>query len=209
VAHEERNPLSAIKAAAQYLAGRHQDDLTGRFLAMIEEEADRLARFTSSLLAYARPRQVSHQPLQLARLVGQAWEAVAGQAHKAGVSLTFLPGPDLPPVAGEPELVRAAIANVLLNAVQAMASGGEVVVRLQAGADRVRVVVTDQGPGLPPGLRRLVWEPFFTTKRQGSGLGLALVKKIIDLHGGQVHIGSRPGRGTTVVLALPAGPLAR
>jgi signal transduction histidine kinase len=111
-------------------------------------------------------------------------------------------------VVADRRLLERALVNVLENALQAVQDQGRVVVRLREEVDPRRVVieVTDSGPGLGPEARRRVFEPFFSTKSDGSGLGLALVKKIAEDHAGGVSLEGPPGEGTRVVLWLPAAP---
>jgi len=204
VAHEVRNPLSAIKAAVQYLQGKLQDDQSLHFLGLINQETDRLTRLTTNFLTYARPCPVPVVAVSLPRLLRHTWEVVAPQAHKAGVSATFHLPARLPPVWGEGELLEQVLLNVMLNALQAMPGGGEITVRARAGRGQVLVTIADQGEGIPPEHLVQVFEPFFTTRAQGSGLGLALVRKIMQEHGGWVRLASRVGKGTLVTLGLPA-----
>jgi signal transduction histidine kinase len=126
-----------------------------------------------------------------------------------GVSLDIeAPGP-LPSVLADRRLLERALLNVLENALQAVGDGGHVTIRLrhEPGEGRVYAEVEDDGPGLSPEARARVFEPFFSTKSDGSGLGLALVKKIVEDHGGGVALESDPGRGARVTLWLPAPPL--
>jgi len=204
VAHEVRNPLSAIKGATQYLEGKLEDELSRRFLTIIGQEADRLTRLTTNFLAYARPYQVVLRPLDLNRLVLATWELIAPQAHKHGVAACMRLHSHLPPAMGDAEALKQALMNVLLNAVQAMPQGGEVTVRTRHQGRGLAVLVRDQGEGIPEQALARIFEPFFSTKRQGSGLGLPMVKRIVEQHRGAVEVTSRPGRGTLVSISLPS-----
>ena len=137
-------------------------------------------------------------------------EAVrAGLAgSKAPIELAFDVSPGLPAVAVDAGLVRQAVINVALNAIQAMPRGGRLRVRTSAADGLATVEVTDTGPGIPDALRERVFEPFFTTKTSGTGLGLAIVKHVVEVHGGGVDVGPAPGGGTRFVLRFPLAPPA-
>jgi signal transduction histidine kinase len=205
VAHEVRNPLGVIFNSLGSL--RRLVRPTGdakMLLEIVEEEADRLNRIVGDLLDFARPAtpELRREPLE--RVVEDAL-AAALAPHPPGVEIARELDASLPPVPMDARLVRQAVLNVLVNAVQAMPEGGRLTVRTRADDDEAVLEIEDTGPGIPDEVRARIFEPFFTTKASGTGLGLAVVRRIVEGHGGTVVVCSRPGEGTVFGLRLPLG----
>jgi signal transduction histidine kinase len=135
---------------------------------------------------------------------------IQGGPEARSVSYDVEVQPNLPPVHMDRRLIRQALVNVAVNALQAMPQGGTVRVRcrreLHDNRDHVRIGISDQGMGIPTELLHRVFEPFFTTKAQGTGLGLAVVRRILEEHRGEIAVDSAPGRGTTFTIRLPFLP---
>ncbi|WP_163990550.1 ATP-binding protein [Pyxidicoccus caerfyrddinensis] len=210
VAHEVRNPLGVIFNAVASL--RRLLDPGGdaaMLLDILGEESDRLNRIVGDLLDYTRPRDPVLQHEDLGRVLQDSLEAarVQGGGADRPVHIHSDVEPGLPPVPMDRRLIRQALVNVAVNAIQSMPQGGMVQVRARreayAGKDQLRIDVADQGPGIPAELLHRVFEPFFTTKAQGTGLGLAVVKRILEEHRGEIAVESTPGRGTTFTFRLP------
>lgn len=210
VAHEVRNPLGVIFNAVASL--RRLLDPGGdaaMLLDILGEESDRLNRIVGDLLDYTRPRDPVLQHEDLGRVLQDSLEAarVQGGGADRPVSIQSEVEPGLPPVPMDRRLIRQALVNVAVNAIQSMPQGGLVQVRARreayAGKEQLRIDVADQGPGIPAELLHRVFEPFFTTKAQGTGLGLAVVKRILEEHRGEIAVESTPGRGTTFTFRLP------
>ncbi|WP_224243306.1 ATP-binding protein [Hyalangium gracile] len=213
VAHEVRNPLGVIFNAVTSL--RRLLKVEGdpaMLLDILTEESDRLNRIVADLLDFTRPRDPILQPEDLGRVLLDAIEAARVQGGSDNSSVRFVAevDPHLPPARMDRRLIRQALINVLVNALQAMPQGGVVTVKarreLHGGRDWLRSDVSDQGMGIPSELLHRVFEPFFTTKAQGTGLGLAVVRRILDEHGGEITVESTPGRGTTFTIRLPLLP---
>jgi len=210
VAHEVRNPLGVIFNAVASLRRilKPEGDIA-LLLNILAEESDRLNRIVGDLLDYTRPREAMLHPENILRVVEDALEAVRAQQGSDGGDIRFEVDVDasLPPVAMDRGLIRRALINVLVNAIQAMPNGGEVRVSARpesmGGREWLRLDVSDTGCGIPTELLHRVFEPFFTTKAQGTGLGLAVVKRITEEHHGELALESAPGRGTTFTLRLP------
>ncbi|WNG23948.1 GAF domain-containing protein [Cystobacter fuscus] len=209
VAHEVRNPLGAIFNAVASL--RHllkPDGDTAMLLDILAEESDRLDRMVSDLLDYTRPREPIRQLEDVARMLQDAVEAAwKQQGSPSHITPTIEVEPQLPRVPLDRRHIRQVLINMLVNAMQAMPQGGgvRVLARRELHEDRelLRIDVVDQGCGIPTELIHRVFEPFFTTKAQGTGLGLAVVKRIIEEHHGELSLESTPGRGTTFSIRLP------
>ncbi len=203
VAHEVRNPLGAIFNATGELSriveGRGE---AGVLLAILAEEADRINRIIGDLLDFARPPDLAVDQVPLAATIQDAAAASTGQSS---VSFTLSIEPGLDRIRMDRRQIRQALINVFNNAAQAMGRRGEIRVAVRrAGEGRVAIEIADNGPGVPPALRERIFEPFFTTKASGTGLGLAVVKRVVEGHGGSVEV--RDGEpGAVFVLNLPFG----
>src|SRR5262249_48996091 len=193
IAHEVRNPLGAILNSAALL---RRDVLLGeddsRLLNVILEETDRLSKVVGDVLTFARPADPECRACDVERLLTDA--VVAFQCDERlgrRASIRVSVGPDVPPIHADPNQMRQVVWNVLKNAVEASAPGGEVEISAHApGARRhgVTIVVTDHGCGFPPDMLRRAFEPFATSKSDGTGLGLAIVHGIVERHGGRARI---------------------
>jgi signal transduction histidine kinase len=216
LAHEIRNPLGSIKASAQYLSETsEQPEGRGEFLDIIVDEVDRLNRVVSSFLDYARPPHTDPQPIYVNSAVQLTLQFLRPECDSAEVGLHVTMDPDLPKVRIDIEHLRQVLINLVQNAVQAMASGGDIYVetrtqdrfRIGGGARRwVQISVRDTGPGMAPNLLANLFVPFVTTKQQGTGLGLSISQRIVSEAGGRIEVRSRQGFGTTFVVLLPAEP---
>ncbi|RKH61973.1 sensor histidine kinase [Corallococcus llansteffanensis] len=212
IGHELRNPLGVIETSLFILKGRPatlEDPRVVKHLDRIGEQVGVANHIVTSLLDMIRARPLTHAPLQLANVWASALATVAPPGH-VRVSAGGLEA--LPPLQGDPVQLLQVFVNLLENAVQALGdTPGEV--RLEArlsdsGAREVQLVLEDSGPGLDPTIRARVFEPLITTKARGLGLGLALVRRIVDRHGGGiVHAPSEGGLGgARFVLHLPLPP---
>jgi signal transduction histidine kinase len=213
VAHEVRNPLGVIFNAVSSLRRLMlpQGD-AAMLLDILAEESDRLNRMVGDLLDYTRPRDPVLQPEDLARVLQDSLDAACQQTPGAAdrnVTIAQEVEAGLPHVPMDRRLIRQALVNVAVNALQSMPQGGRLHVRAsreeREGRGLLRIDVADEGPGIPAELLHRVFEPFFTTKAQGTGLGLAVVKRILDEHHGEIAVDSSPGRGTTFTFRLPLG----
>jgi signal transduction histidine kinase len=210
VAHEVRNPLGVIYNAVTTLRRllKVEGD-AALLLNILSEESDRLNRMVADLLDFTRPRDPILQPEEVSKVLMESLEAarVQGGPEARSVSFDVDVEPNLQPVHMDRRLIRQALVNVAVNALQAMHQGGTVKIRcrreLHDKRDHVRIDISDQGMGIPTELLHRVFEPFFTTKAQGTGLGLAVVRRILEEHRGEIAVDSAPGRGTTFTIRLP------
>ncbi len=199
VAHEVRNPLGVIFNSLGSL--RRLVQPTGdaaMLLDIVGEEADRLNRIVGDLLDFARPVRPVLRPEPLERVVDEAVSAALAQ--NPGVTLVREIEKGLPDVPMDVRLIRQAVLNLAVNAVQAMPRGGRLTVRAAPSSGAVVLEIEDSGAGIPDEVQHRIFEPFFTTKASGTGLGLAVVKRILDVHGGEVAVSSVPGSGTVFTL---------
>jgi two-component system, NtrC family, sensor histidine kinase HydH len=208
VAHELRNPLGAIKMAAQFLPSRSQGDgrITEEMLASIRAGVIEIEHIVTDLLDYARGMQLDRQQYRLGEIVGPAVEAYVEQARERGVALVARALDSHLAVIADGQRLRRVFTNVISNALEATQHlpNARVEVALYPREGDAIVEVTDNGEGMTVEARGKIFHPFFTTKPTGTGLGLVIVKKIMELHGGHIEIDSTPGHGTAVRLVIPA-----
>ena len=203
VAHEIRNPLSSIKGFATYFRGKFEPGGKDHELAEIMiGEADRLNRVVSELLELTRPTELRPSATVPADLLSHAARLVEDDCRARGIAVrtSFV---DTGTVPMDFDKMLQAVLNLLLNAVQAMPDGGTLSISSRTVKDRLELRVADTGHGIPRESLDRVFDPYFTTKNQGTGLGLATVRTIVEAHGGRVRVASEPGRGTEITLDLP------
>lgn len=207
VAHELRNPLSTITAAAALLGRRvdGSDRMVDEALARLQRNVERCNGIITELLDFARTRGVETQPTELDGWLAEVIENIPLPAAVSAPVAAGAPGLAVPM---DRERLRRAVINVVENARDALtqdgASGGTIRIGTRLHDDRAEILVDDDGPGMAPEVLERVREPLFSTKSFGVGLGLPIVQRIMEEHGGGLEIDSRAGRGTRVVLWLPA-----
>lgn len=203
VAHEIRNPLSSIKGFATYFRGKFEPGSKDHELAEVMiGEADRLNRVVSELLELTRPSELRAVESDPAELLSHAVRLVQDDCRARGIAVQTRFA-DTGQVSLDSDKILQAVLNLLLNAIQAMPEGGTLTVSAQTVKDRLEVRVADTGHGIPKESLERVFDPYFTTKNQGTGLGLATVRTIVEAHGGRVRVVSEPGRGTEITLDIP------
>ena len=211
VAHEIRNPLGVIKGSAEMLAQKisSTDKLAGELAGYISTEVDRLNGIVSRFLDFARPLQLHRRPEEIPPLLDRSLKAVRDGRTQDTVQVERQYAPGLPPVPLDADLCEQVFTNLALNAYQAMGqNGGTLRVSARPANSGVRpgveIEFADTGPGVSPELREQIFNPFFTTKRDGVGLGLSIVSRIIDEHGGSIRLAGEPGEGARFRIFLPA-----
>ena len=207
IAHEVRNPLAVVRSAAQGLGETlPADDTDGhRAASFIVAEVDRLASVVRALLDFARPVELERRPTEIADVIDRA-VALAGRDLAAKhVRLERDEAAPLPPVQADGDLVCQVVVGLLGNAAAATPAGGRVVVSTRASNGTVELAVADSGPGIAPQDRAKVFEPFFTTRAEGTGLGLAVARQIVEAHGGRIDVGDGAGGGARFTVRLPVG----
>jgi signal transduction histidine kinase len=205
IAHEVRNPLAVVRSAAQGLGETlPPSDADGhRAASFIVTEVDRLASVAGSLLAFARPIQLDTRPTAIPDVIARAVTLAAHDITTKRVRLERDEAADLPLVQADGDLVCQVLVGLLSNAAAATPAGGRVVVHARAANGTVELAVADSGAGVAPELRGRVFEPFFTTRPGGTGLGLAVARQIVEAHGGSIDVGDRPGGGACFTVKLP------
>jgi len=210
LAHDIKNPLGVIRSSAQLVLDEHQPETVKREVAQyVIEETDRLTSRINHFLRFARQKPPESRPIGVGVVLEaalQEWRAL-GRGTPIDEQLRIEPG--VPDLLVDPDQVKEALVNLLINAREAMPQGGTLTVSARAEATEdvsamVEIRIVDTGGGISPDHLRQVFDPFFTTKDYGTGLGLTNAKRLVEDNGGQLAIHSVPGRGTEVVLRLPA-----
>jgi signal transduction histidine kinase len=213
VAHEVRNPLNAIAMTAQRLRREFLDAGPGgdadraereELLSVMTSETERIDRIVQQFLDYARPPKLAPQPVDLAALVRDLGERTRSLAEARGIRLEVeTAGADTAPV--DPAQMRQALDNLVRNAIEATPEGGRVALAARREHGGHVIEVRDNGRGIQPDHLSRIFDLYFTTRADGTGVGLAVTQQIVTAHGGTIEVDSRPGAGTTMTVRLPSG----
>jgi signal transduction histidine kinase len=197
---------AASGRAAVAAAPTENAELSGvlEHVGIIAEEIRRLDQVVQGFLRFTRPEELRLQPVDLASVVDEIVQVVKPEAEKSSVAIEVLCPRDLPDIHGDPGMLRQAFLNLAINACQAMPQGGTLrIVCSVARGRRVEISFEDSGVGIKPEHLERIFDLYFTTKEQGSGIGLSMVYRIVQMHDGEVEVESTPGRGTKFRLLLP------
>jgi signal transduction histidine kinase len=212
VAHEIKNPLNSIALRLEMLRTRmagETPDVDEQF-AVLSAEIMRLDRVVRTFLDFNRPVDLNLEPVDLVELVGGVLSFIEPEAAARGIRVSFeRPEDDIVMEAGA-DLLRQALMNIAVNAIEAMDNGGELAVRIErnaTGSDDARcsIVIADTGPGIPPDQRDKIFQLYYTTRPHGTGIGLAMAFRAAQLHGGTIEVRSEMGKGTEFRVVLPLG----
>jgi two-component system, NtrC family, sensor histidine kinase HydH len=207
--HEIKNRLGTLGLNLQLLVEDFQDPQTQRDrraharLEKLEAECQRLTNLSNDFLRFARLRDLPLEACALAKVIEDIVDFFEPTARAAGIDIrTYLPA-DLPPVRLNRDMFQQALLNLMLNAEQALKGGGSITIQAAAEAQSVCLSLIDTGQGMPPDVLGKVFEPFFSTKKTGSGLGLPTTRRIVEAHGGSIDVQSEVGMGTKFTIRLP------
>ena len=204
LAHEIRNPLASVAGAAGILQrNRNLGPKDIECLEIISKECQRLNRLVGNFLDFARPRTPHYQQIDIVPVLDSVLALANHASGSQRIELRKEVFPQLPTVETDPELLKQVLLNLIMNAIQAMPDGGEVVVSALPRHDRILIQVKDRGVGIKPEDRDRIFDPFFTTKDNGSGLGLSVAHQIVEQHGGMLTAEANPERGMTFSVSLP------
>ncbi len=207
LAHEVKNPLNAmvihleiLKEGAKGLNGDFQKSLE-----VLEGEVHRLDRVVLGFLKFMRPQELELSSVNVNRLLKRELSLLEREWGDKGIRFILNCESDLPAISADPDLLRQVFLNIILNACQAMEEqGGEIRVATSTHQDNeIRISISDQGPGIPPEMQEKIFQLYYTTKHHGSGLGLSLVYRFIQLHEGVIDVQTEMGKGTTFSIRLP------
>ena len=212
IAHEIRNPLTSIKILIHSLVDEQAtENSREKDLAVIETEIGRVNKIIKQFLDFARPRPPSLEPTDVRTILDETLALLFYEMEAQGISPEKHYAPDLPPVPMDREQMKQVFLNLMLNAIQAMEHGGTLrMATLRAsptpgkgGRSAAEIAIEDTGPGIPKDLQSNIFEPFFSTKEEGIGLGLPIAQRIVEEHGGEIRVESKVGVGTTFTITLP------
>lgn len=215
LAHEIRNPLGVIKGSADMLSRKvaGSEPLVAELAGYISSEVNRLNALVVRFLDFARPLKLELRPERISEIVDRALEAATASFPDAGVKIERRYAPNLPEIPADPQLCEQVFVNLIANAFQAMQAQEDsfektlclsIAPEVSKGEPGVGVIVEDTGPGVPPELREQIFNPFFTSKKDGVGLGLSIVAKIVDDHRGTIRLESKTPRGAVFHVFFPA-----
>lgn len=209
IAHEVGNPLNSldihlqlIERRMRQLKGIGKTELT-ELLEVAKEEVKRLEGIVDRFLKAARPEPPSFAEGDLPALLDRTLDFMEPEMHRAGIALERRHAPFVPPVMCNPDRLRQVFINLLRNAIQAMPRGGTIRVETGVEHGQVAVSIADSGCGISEDHLGRIFEPYFTTKDGGSGLGLVIVERLVSEHGGDLRVSSTPGKGTTITITIP------
>lgn len=206
VAHEVKNPLNSMRLWLENLKESlpaDQDPAAQQAVQVLDKEIDRLDAVVKRFLDFTRPVEVKLESTNLKELLSEVMSVAKPQLGKAGVTLQESFGDGIPEVWADRDLLKQAVLNLVLNAVEAMPNGGELRLVLKRRGELAEISVSDTGKGIPPENQQKIFQLFFTTRPGGSGIGLATTFRIVQLHNGSIDFQSEAGRGTTFRIELP------
>ena len=204
VSHEIRNPLGIISSTAELLKQKMtRTDPQDNLADVIVQESARLNSVVTDFLNFARPPTPNLMPCNVEEILEKNLTFLAPQISKNGYEIIKRSATHIPEIKADSGHLYQAFLNILINAMQAMPGGGSIYVELSVQANTLNIVFSDEGGGIPDGQLEKIWQPFFTTKDKGSGLGLPIVKKIVEGHGGSISVENGPDKGAQVTVSLP------
>lgn len=205
LAHGIRNPLASIRSSAELSLEEASSDFHRTLAEDIVAEVDRLELWVRKLILLVRPEEQILESVAVDATIRRCLAGFAPAVKSNGITLALDIADSLPPVCGTELMIEQVLENLISNAVDAMPKGGTLTITARAanGGDQVALTVSDTGDGLCKDRLEQVFKPFVTSKRTGLGLGLPLVKRLVDRLGGTVSLISQEGRGTTAFLSLP------
>jgi two-component system sensor histidine kinase HydH len=208
VSHQIRTPLGIISSTAELLKRKlGPTDSQEKLTDVIVQEAKRLNTIVTDFLNSARPPTPNLMPCSPDDILEQNLRFLAPETEKSGYKIHKRLATHIREIQADPGLLYEAFLNILMNAMQAMPEGGTITIELADRQDTLTIVFSDEGKGIPDEILKKIWHPFFTTKDKGSGLGLPIVRKIVEGHGGDVHIENGPLKGVQVTVSLPVGKM--
>ncbi|MEO8052055.1 MAG: ATP-binding protein [Acidobacteriota bacterium] len=203
LAHEIRNPLGSIEGAVDIVERTTDEERRREFLGIIKKETRRLNGLLTNLLDFSRPRIPQIRAAHVDAIVRTVIDLTAHNALQQGIQLELHITPELPPVECDPEQIIQVLLNVTLNAIQASPAGGQIAISVDRRENMILMRISDQGSGIAETELDKIFDPFYTTKESGTGLGLAVSYQILAQHGGGIAVERNPDKGMTFTLSLP------
>jgi signal transduction histidine kinase len=207
VAHEIRNPLNAVSMGLQRLKGEFRptqdEEEYSHFIELMRGEVHRLNSIVEEFLSLARPLDLKPEPVRIDELLREMALLAEGDAKSAKVEISIVAQRDLPLARVDRNYFKQVLLNLILNGIQSMPQGGSLTLEAKAARGNLEVIVTDTGEGISNEIAPRIFEPYFTTKPKGFGLGLTIARRIIEAHGGALTLDRTTGRGTRFRITVP------
>jgi len=204
ISHEIRNPLGIIRSSAELLKKKVASfDPSNTIPDIIVEESSRLNNIITDFLNFAKPKMPGFAKCHVEEILEKNIKYLSSQAESQGYIIKKHHDKNLPTIMADFDMLYQAFLNLLINAIQAMQNGGTIYVKISSTGDAVTILIEDEGEGIPDNLTEKIWDPFFTTKEKGTGLGLVIVKNIIEAHGGSIELENRSAGGVRAKVKLP------
>jgi PAS domain S-box-containing protein len=197
VAHEIRNPLTTIKGFTQLLSTKDM------YKQIMLDEIERINMIVNEFMMLAKPHAVSYVPVNINEIIRYAIHFLEAEAHLRGINFQFLHGDEPVYIKGDDNQLKQVFLNIFKNAIEAMPNGGNIFINIRNEEDKVRISIRDEGVGLTADELKKLGEPFYSLKKQGTGLGLMMTFKIIENHEGHYDVSSSKNKGTTFYLTFP------
>lgn len=204
-AHEIRNPLTGIRGFIQLLKKKHQSEDDMFYFSIIENEIKRINQIVTEFLVLGKPTAVQDTVNSLSDIINEILPIIHSEAnlHRADVSLEFIPDEEIY-IRGSKDQIKQVILNLAKNAFESMKNGGSLDIAAIQEKNQAILRMTDNGEGIPKELIDEIFQPFVSHKKNGTGLGLVVCNRIVELHGGKIDITSEINKGTTVTVTLPS-----
>ncbi|MDA8233244.1 MAG: ATP-binding protein [Clostridia bacterium] len=203
LAHEIRNPLTSIRGFIQLLQNKHQDGMDKEYIEIIISELDRVNNLVKEFLLLAKPAEPKQDLLSIHQLIKETMIFMEGEAILHEIDIKSDVPEDLPLVSLDSEQMKQVLINIIHNAIEAICYKGKIKIKGVYSLDKILLIISDNGPGIPETLLTKIFHPFVTTKAEGTGLGLAVTKRIIESHGGTIQVESQVGLGTVFTIEIP------
>ncbi|CAB5145444.1 Multi-sensor signal transduction histidine kinase [Olavius algarvensis associated proteobacterium Delta 3] len=204
ISHEIRNPLGIIRSSAGLLKKKAAGSPDGHTIPdIIIEESSRLNNIVTDFLNFARPRWPRFKSCRLQEILDKNVTYLSTQLESEGYAVNIEAPERLPNIFADADMLYQAFLNLLINSMQAMPSGGDIQIHMEQADGRLRVLIRDHGEGIAENIITKIWDPFFTTKEKGTGLGLGIVQKTIEAHSGEIHIENHAHGGAQTTVELP------
>jgi len=203
MAHEIRNPLTSVKGFVQLMQNREECQPFNEYFEVIKNELKQIEEIINETLLLAQPKEGVKEELNVVVLAGKVVDELQEFARASGIELILEMEKESLVVLGEREQLKTALVNFIRNGIEAIPQGGEVNIQIRQDANNIIITIRDTGTGMTPEVMARVGTPFYTTKDNGTGLGMLVAYQMIYNHGGRVELESKPGEGTRVTIMLP------
>lgn len=204
LAHEIKNPLSSIKSSAEVIEESFKEDSPAKeFLQILLKETSRLNKVVTNFLAFAKPAKPELLPCSIEEVLDHVINLIKAEMEKNNISLEMDTDKDLPEIQGDAQQLQQVFLNLSLNAIQAMAEGGKLTIKVKKEKKHMEIIFQDRGTGISKDNIHKLFTPFFSTKKTGTGLGLATSYRIIENHNGSISVESELNKGSVFKIELP------